>query len=444
MSGPNPFSARAALALLLGGGALLLALLWMLGSGLNGGLGGEALNDGGAHAAGKGLTGYAGLARLMEAAGYHTSLAQDDTALSAPGLLVLTPPQQAGGADIAHIVAAHRKIGPVLVIAPKWLAAAAPEGEQGAKRGWVRLLGTQAPNWPGFLDDARVAIAPGAGPTAGRWYAATGLSGTLPNPAQPEPVETGGGGKLVPLVWTSGQDYLAAYLDDAGRYPALDAMAGIAAKNARATADGPSLYPLVIVFEPDLLDNAGLAHPENAALAEALVQAASAGAPRHIIFDLTLNGLARQANLLTLAFTPPYLAATLCLLLAALVVLWRGSLRFGAPLAATRAIAFGKAALVGNAAGLIARSGRLHLLPLPYASAARERLVRALGLPRLADAAASEGAIDRALASRTPGTLDSDWPSFTATTQELTSARKQATILAAAAQLHALERTLTQ
>ena len=70
--------------------------------------------------------------------------------------------------------------------------------------------------------------------------------------------------------------------------------------------------------------------------------------------------------------------------------------------------------------------------------------MRALGLPRLADAAASEGAIDRALASRTPGTLDSDWPSFTATTQELTSARKQATILAAAAQLHALERTLTQ
>ena len=169
------------------------------------------------------------------------------------------------------------------------------------------------------------------------------------------------------------------------------------------------------------------------------MRAASADCPRHITFDLTLNGLARQANLLTLAFSPPYLAATLCLLLAALVALWREAARFGAPLAQGRAIAFGKRALVSNAAGLITRTRRLHLLPGRYVLATRERLARALGLPRLTDAAATGAAIDRALASR-----DQDSPSFTTTAQELAAARKEPAILAAAARLHALERMLTR
>src|SRR5690606_22471819 len=61
-AGDNPFSPRAALALVLFGAAVFVALLWMIGAGLATG----STNDGGSHAGGKGLTGYAGLAALLE------------------------------------------------------------------------------------------------------------------------------------------------------------------------------------------------------------------------------------------------------------------------------------------------------------------------------------------------------------------------------------------
>jgi hypothetical protein len=346
------------------------------------------------------------------------SLAQDDTALDAPGLLVLTPPQQAPAADIARIVATHRAIGPVAVVLPKWLGVPASGDRPGAQPGWVDIAGASPPNWPGFRDDIGVYLAGLPGGQA-RWVGSGDpLAVRLP---APRAVESGNvltrRGRLIPLVVGDGGRILAARLDDAGE---------------------PSQQPLYLIFEPDLLDNFGLAHPENAALAEALV-GAMAGGNRHVSFDLTLNGLARRADLLTLALTPPYLAATLCLLLAVLVALWRSSLRFGAAMAEGRAIAFGKAALVANAAGLIRRTGRLHLLPGAYLSATRERLARALGLPRLPDSAATDAAIDRALAARAP-----DNPSFSATGTELLAARREAAILAAAARLHALERTLTR
>jgi hypothetical protein len=194
------------------------------------------------------------------------------------------------------------------------------------------------------------------------------------------------------------------------------------------------LYPIILVFEPDLLDNYGMAKADNAVLAERLVQAAGA---KEVNFDLTLNGFARKPNLLTLAFTPPFLAATLCLMLAALAVGWRAFQRFGPPRAAARAIAFGKQALVSNAAGLIRRSRRLHLVTAAYATRARERLTRVLALPRLADAEATEAAIDRALAARAPGATP-----FSVIAARLRAARSPHDILKAAQDLHALERTL--
>ena len=125
-------------------------------------------------------------------------------------------------------------------------------------------------------------------------------------------------------------------------------MAGRPVSHGSADGNGDALQPIIVVFEPDLLDNYGMAGAANALLADRLVHAATDGA-RVVNFDLTLNGFARTPNLLTLAFTPPFLAATLCLLLAALAVGWRAFLRFGPPRTATRAIAFGKRALVANA-----------------------------------------------------------------------------------------------
>lgn len=423
---PAPFSPRAVLALVLFGATVFVALLWMIGSGMNGG----STNDGGAHAGGKGLSGYAALADFLEKRGMTVRRSVSEGTFDDNGLLVLTPPHFADGNELQKIVESRRHKGPTLIITPKWLGMPLPEGTPGAKGGWVMLGQTQTPEWKGFLDDVSVTIKPMNNDGAARWFA-KGVEGKLPVPAQ---VLSGSGPQLVPLV-VGEQDgrILAAYIND-GYYRRLE---DLATRTPDNFSQNDSVYPVVIVFEPDLLNNYGMANVASAQLAERLVRAAGVGSGGSVNFDLTLNGHARSANLLTLAFTPPFLAATICLLLAALAVGWRAFLRFGPPWQEVRAIAFGKRALVSNAAGLIRRAGRLHLVAAPYAGAVRDRLARTLALPRQPDAPATDAAIDRALSGRSP-----DAEPFSSIAARLAAARRSHDILKAAQDLHSLERTL--
>lgn len=419
----NPFSPRAVLALVVMGAAVFVLLLWMMGAGMMSG----SSNDGGAHVGGKGLNGYAAMADYLERRGYTVRRSRSETALDDEGLLVLTPPQIADGAELNRIVQARRLIGPTLVVTPKWIAAGVPSGTPDARKGWVVLAGTQAPSWTGFLDDVTVDIAP----TTGSGWAGAGLSGKLP---RRDAVLSGRGENMVTLVTGGSERVLAGYIYDEGVYPALEELAGM-----DSYGDNENLYPVVVVFEPDLLDNYGMGDRANAELAERLIGAAAEDAGKRVTFDMTLNGLGRSPNLLTLAFTPPFLAATLCLIIAALVAGWRAFLRFGSPRKTGRAIAFGKGALVANTAGLIRRTRRLRLIAAPYATASRERLAKALALPRLADAEATERAIDRALAGR-----DAAAPSFSEIATRLRAAHQPEAMLKAARELHSLERKLTR
>lgn len=403
MNPRSPFSPLSALALVLAGGALLVAMLWMIGAGVAAG----DINDGGAHGGGRGLNGYGALYRLLEATGHDTDFARDEAALEQPGLLILTPPQGANGADIAKIVTRHRAIGPVLVITPKWLARDASTDQPGVARGWVRLDNTQAPEWQGFLDDVRVAIGPAAAPVVDL----RGAHAALPTPAH---VMSGTGQNLAPRV--------------------VDAKGRILAATYRQQ-DGAQL---ALIFEPDLANNAGFARFDNAAITLRLIDDLLPPGQRQVRFDLTLNGLGREPNLLTLAFTPPYLAVTLALILAGMAVLWRAYARFGPPLAPVRDIAFGKRALAENSAGLIARARRFHLLPAPYADAARGRIAAALGLAPHGDPAMIDDAIERAIGARAPD------HSYIAASAALRAARRPSEILRAARQLHDVERLLTR
>lgn len=430
----SPFSPKAVLALILFGAATFVLLLWMVGAGMTSG----PANDGGAHAGGRGLNGYAALADFVEKRGYAVRRSQSEGALDDRGLLVLTPPQGADGKKLNEIVSKRRFIGPTLIVTPKWIGMKPVTETPGAKKGWVNLVGTQPPNWQGFLDDVRVTIEPQQGSKGWR----SGRSdGALP---RPDAVLSGSGPRLVPMVMSrQGGRILAAFVDDGGYYATLEneAMSEPADRGDEA-AEGS--YPVVVVFEPDLLDNYGMAGRENSQLADRLIAAAIGGAEKTVVFDLTLNGHTRSANLLTLAFTPPFLAATLCLLIAGLAAGWRAFLRFGPARRGTRAIAFGKRALVANSAGLIRRSRRLHLIAAPYATAARERLAKALALPRQPDADATEKAIDRALENRLGTPRDGSATPFSQIAASLRAARKPEDILKAARDLHSLERTLTR
>lgn len=430
--GANPFSVWSVLAMVVIGGLLFVALLWMIGTGT--GMG--SANDGKAHAEGKGLNGYAAMAGYLERRGFAVETTRNPGALNRPGLLVLTPPAYMKGDEIEKIVLARRYVGPTMVIAPKWLALPpARDQRDKAKKGWVRLEGGGGLEWPGFLDQLSVQTAPLSRQKAG--WAGAGLSGALPERL----ARSGAGARLVRIVGSrDGKLTLAGYIDDGGFYPGLEDMA---LDRVLHSGEDEERYPVVLVFEPDLVDNYGMARLENARLAEALVRAIGVepgdAAENAIVFDMTLPGYARAQNLLTLAFTPPFLAATLCLLLAAVVVGWRAFLRFGPPLVPERAIAFGKRALVSNAAGFVRRTRRLHLLGPPYADRARERLAAALALPRSLDAEHADAAIDRALAARAH-----DAEPFSVIAARLRAARRSHELLKAARDLHALERMLTR
>ena len=193
---------------------------------------------------------------------------------------------------------------------------------------------------------------------------------------------------------------------------------------------------MIVVAEPDLMNNYGLADRTRAQLAHAVVDAALEDYELDIVFDLTAAGIARSENLLTLAFQPPFLAATLCLLLAALVIAWRAFRRFGPPVAEAPALAMGKRQLARNGGGLVARAKRLHLLGPPYAALVAARLAEALGI-RETDPEAREAAIARVLAARGVAA------DYAQRADALRRARHPSELLRAAGALRSIERTVT-
>lgn len=420
------FNPRVVLGLVLFGAAAFFATLWFIGSGQTS----SGSNNGASHAASRGLTGYAALADLLEAQGREVRLSRSRGSADDMALLVLTPPQRADGEEIAEILQSRRYVGPTLLILPKWNGIAVPQTVSRGRKGWVALAGASGPQW---VDEIKgeLALEAEIGPllAPGSDWRGLGLSGALPDRTKVQGLT---GGTRVGLAWDSTGRDLVAYFDDGGCYPVLDAEAGV---DTRLPEDCDSdRWNVTAVAEPDLFNNYGMADRERALLASRVVEAAMEGEDLPVIFDLTLNGLGGTRNLLSLAFAPPFLAATLCLAIALLVVGWRAFNRFGPPLAETRPIAFGKHRLVANSAGFIRRARRLHLLAEPYAALVGRRLAKALGLKH-----SDEAAIDAALARRAP-----DAPSFSHQATVLREARGPADILRAANALRSIERTVSR
>jgi hypothetical protein len=429
----SAFNPRTVLALVLFGTLTFVALLWFIGQGDTG----PGPDNGGAHARGHGLTGYAGLVELLQKQGTDVSLSRSPGRLDDESVLVLTPTEFADPDEIVEIIDNRRYSGATLLILPKWRAVPLPGTVAGSRKGWVQLSGVAAPAWADDLAPARLgdlsdrqvmtvkldSLAPGDADWQG-----LGLAGELPDRRRVLGLEDG---PWASLVRDSKSRNLVAYADDHGCYPVLDAASGQQA--AEAECDGDK-WNLTIVFEPDLFNNYGLANRERAMLAARVIELAREGQDVPVVFDLTLNGYGANRNLLTVAFAPPFLAATLCLLLALALVGWRAFARFGPPLAEARTIAFGKAQLAANAGGLIRRSGRLHLLGAPYAAMIARRLAHALGLR-----GAHPHEIDAVIARRAP-----DAPAFSHLARRLETARGPSQTLRAAHDLKSLERTLEQ
>lgn len=455
---PAAFSRLGAFALVAGGFALFLAMLWLMGADAD--FGGER-GRGQAHASSNGLNGYSGLVRLVEAQGYSVERSRNPEALKTRDLLVLTPGIYADAEEIGKILEERRFLGPTLVIMAKWWAnqpgpTLPPKVQAKFKRGWVMINSAAPSEWPAELpaayrfthavyppppDVAAMIVkpkAPAADPTKppaakptkpaapARW-SGMGLAGTLPREV------------VLHADLEDGQEALIT--DAAGRVLAFGMNLGAREEVDTGDEEGettfaPNLYPVIVLADPDLANNYGLADAKRAAAAIALVDELTVPEDiDHVTFDMTLNGFGASENLLTLAFRPPFLAATLSLLVALLIVGWRAFQRFG-PAAASGGpdIAFGKRQLIMNGAGLIVRARRFRLLGAPYAALAARRLVERLGLAR-----PDPQAIDAALARRLP----SEEP-FTRRAARMEEAVKPADILAAAQGLDDLATKLQQ
>ena len=421
MAGPansGAFGKRGTFALVLFAILAFVAFLYLVGQG---GLAGNA-NNGRAHAASTGLNGFAGLTRLLEADGTEVVRSRNAAALDDPGLLILTPPAELGPEELTEIVDRRRTIGPTMIVAPKWLAL--PASQRGAKPGWVHLLGAPE-EWSATIDGKELTFARHTldGHTA-KW-AGLGAEGTLPSDQALLTVATDSAkGFLAPLVVDEQDRPLVAYIADDGSY--LDGDLYLDPERG----DEQAIFGVMLVAEPDLLNNWGLADLTRANLALDLVRIAQQGEEGPVRFDLTLNGLGASRNLLTLAFEPPFLAATLTLLIALAIAFWRGFARFGPALRPAPAIQPGKSQLVANGAQVIARSRRLRLLRDPYEALMRARIARKLGLKDH-----DTDSIEAALAAR-------DAPSLEHHLQTLRAARQRGELLRAARSLRDLERTL--
>lgn len=419
----NPFQRTTVVIMFAFGFAAFVALLYGLGMGDPLG----SAKNGEAHGASNSIVGYKALANLLEKTGVPVQYSRSEAGMDNGGLLILTPGPFTSAEDIEAVVDGRAYVGPTMIILPKWQVSRNPE----LQTGWVTRGGLWGAD-PGQemlkkVVDASVTVEEKT--PAGRSVASAIGAGLK----APEMAVTVSGDTVRAIVrGPSSKGALVAYLDDGGVYAQLDRL-----DESRITDEDEideSFYPVVIVADADLLNNAGLADKATARHALALVRAAATASEGGVTFDLTFNGLGSAENLLTLAFAPPFLSATICLITAALAAAWMAFNRFGPPVGEKRSINFGKSALVNNSAAFISRMQRGYLVTDPYAEMIRAQSAEAAGISPHAD--------EQEIHQRLDALGVSGGNRFSALFQQLVRARKPQEIADGAAALHAWKKEI--
>ncbi len=410
----STFSRRTVIFMLILGFAAFFGLLYSLGVG-------DALrdtNNGQAHGASNSLVGYKALANMIEQGGHKVRTSRSAGSLDDEGLLVVTPGFGSDGEDLRDLIETRIYVGPTLVILPKW----ATGQKKGLKPGWVTLAGLDTAQYypiPDIFGEADLKTGPEK-PAVQRVSSPYADNVKMPGYATTLDSE-----KLIPLIIDSASgDALVSLYDNGGYYPEYRG------ENMPEPSDDGAYdyYPVLVTAEPDLFNNMGMADKATAAHALALIDTMLYDDDMPVTFDLTMVGLGASDNLLTLAFEPPFLSATICLIIAALAAAWMAFYRFGPATTQARAIDYGKGALVSNGAAFVRRLDRDYLLAQPYSDVIREQAATAIGLPHSLSAAETEKQLDK-LGSH-------DGQTFTQLAWELRRAHKRGDIADRAAALY--------
>jgi hypothetical protein len=305
--------------------------------------------DGRAHALSKSAIGFAAAPILMRKLGQAPVVSRSRSLNLEDAAVVLTPE----GDEKAEALRPFADAGVVLVVMPKWVAAPDP-----LRRGYVRKVtvmgdGDRDALFSAYSKATRVKTEPKA-----RQPALRGVGGPFA-PGTYLPL-----GTIDRLQTVSGEGWAPALVDETG--------AMVLAYSKKR----PSLW---LLADPDLLNNQGLARLANARAGVAILDAASAGGARALIFDVTLNGYERGRGIWRTMLEPPWLAATLIGVAAAILMGLHALARFGLPRRRERAFALGARALVDNSAGLVRMARREHELAPEYVALTRGLVIRAGG-----------------------------------------------------------------
>jgi hypothetical protein len=311
-------------------------------------------DDGGAQALSRSAVGFAGMVRLLQAENTEVLINRDPPAKRDPnwGLLILTPEETTKPSDLFDFTTAS---GPTLIVLPKWETL--PDQ---LNSGWVRSNGLIDPKTLQALLASRVAAT-----VAQRTDTAGAQLNRVDDPGH-APLSTGPIDQLQTLTAEGMTTVLA---DQTGA--------------AVLVRTGDSR--LYVLSDPDLLNTQGLNSLATARAGTDLLLGIRQG-DGPVVFDVTLDGVKHSQSLLKLAFEPPFLGATLCLVGAAFLMALHAASRFGAPERTGRALALGKLALAENSAGLIRMAKREPRMAGGYLELNRNAVAKALGATRLSGA----------------------------------------------------------
>ena len=277
-------------------------------------------SDGGAHALSKSAIGYGGVVELLKGLDRPVvvSRAPPPPTRAGSGVLVLTPDP---GAELKDLQALHFN-GLTLIVLPKWIAAPSPLSPD-----WVLKAGALPP--------ALIVHPLGTGPLKAQLQRRVGVS---------RPVLRAGDGAGFP----AGETLPLGPIDQ------LQTLTGAGWDPIVTDEQGRAVLALsrqggaAVLSDPDLLNTQGVADLNTARAGVEILDRLRDHGP--VVFDVTLNGLGRGRSLLKLAFEPPLLGATLCLLAAALMMGLHAVARFGPSERPAPVLALGKRALADNSA----------------------------------------------------------------------------------------------